>query len=289
MSARTTDSGVDTIQLEMKGVVDTDKINDNSILKNKTRFTKDNNTKIGYIVGLENGKRRLSTIQETIEFIKEKRKRGEVVGLCRLDVAVDFMETLEEKRNLFRMLLECLAKEKKIVKDVFATVKGIAIKGNLKISNNRLEYTIYNHEDKTERKGCSRLEVHNNDLRVKDITKKVIEEKTLGFITDLKECVKYMEQIEENYINGLEQKYQETKGNFRTFSEFVAWADYEGYIMTSEILKGLIKRVGIKSTYNSFRDMFKRNRKETLKFTSRKELETTIKNIEKELKKCVKN
>lgn len=283
------DSGVDSIQMEMKGIIDTDKIEDDSLLKNKTRFTKDNNTKLSYIVGLKNGKRRLSSIKETFDFIAEKRECGEINSLDRLDITIDFTETLREKQNLFRMLLECIAKEKKMSKEVFATVKGIAVKGNLKISNNRLEYTIYNHEDKTERQGCSRFEVHNNDMRVKNITKKVLEEKVLGFITDLKECVKYIEEIEEEYINGLEQKYQETKNNFRTFSEFVAWADYEGYILTSEILKGLMKKVGIKSSYNSFRDMFKRNRKETLKFTSKKELETTIKNIEKELKKCVKN
>ena len=283
------DSGVDSIQIEMKGIIDTDKIEDDSLLKNKTRFTKDNNTKLGYIVGLKNGKRRLSSIKETIDFIADKKICGEINSLDRLDITIDFTETLREKQNLFRMLLECIAKEKKMSKEVFATVKGIAVKGNLKISNNRLEYTIYNHEDKTERQGCSRFEVHNNDMRVKNITKKVLEEKVLGFITDLKECVKYIGKIEEEYINGLEQKYQETKNNFRTFSEFVAWADYEGYILTSEILKGLMKKVGIKSSYNSFRDMFKRNRKETLKFTSKKELETTIKNIEKELKKCVKN
>lgn len=283
-----TDSGIDTIQIEIKGKIDVDKIEDERLL-NKHKYTKDDNTKLSYIISIENNKRRLSTIQETFDFIEEKRECGEINSLDRLDIAIDFTETLREKQNLFRMLLECLAKEKKMTKEVFATIKGIAVKGNLKLSNNRLEYTIYNHEDKTERKGCSRLEVHNNDLRIKEITKKVIEEKTLGFITDLKESIKYMEQIEENYVNGLEQKYQETKGNFRTFSEFVAWADYEGYIMTSDILKGLMKRVGIKSTYNSFRDMFKRNRKETLKFTSKKELETTIKNIEKELKKCVKN
>ena len=283
------DSGVDSIQLEMKGIIDTDKIEDDSLLKNKTRFTKDSNTKLGYIVGLKNGKRRLSSIKETFDFIAKKRESGEINSLDRLDITIDFMEKLREKQNLFRMLLECIAKEKKMSKEVFATVKGIAVKGNLKISNNRLEYTIYNHEDKTERQGYSRFEVHNNDMRVKEITKKVLEEKVLGFITDLKECVKYIGKIEEEYINGLEQKYQETKNNFRTFSEFVAWADYEGYILTSEILKGLMKKVGIKSSYNSFRDMFKRNRKETLKFTSKKELETTIKNIEKELKKCVKN
>lgn len=283
------DSGVDSIQIEMKGIIDTDKIEDDSLLKNKTRFTKDNNTKLGYIVGLKNGKRRLSSIKETIDFIADKKICGEINSLDRLDITIDFTETLREKQNLFRMLLECIAKEKKMSKEVFATVKGIAVKGNLKISNNRLEYTIYNHEDKTERQGCSRFEVHNNDMRVKNITKKVLEEKVLGFITDLKECVKYIGKIEEEYINGLEQKYQETKNNFKTFSEFVAWADYEGYILTSEILKGLMKKVGIKSSYNSFRDMFKRHRKETLKFTSKKELETTIKNIEKELKKCVKN
>lgn len=283
------DSGVDSIQLEMKGIIDTDKIEDDSLLKNKTRFTKDNNTKLGYIVGLKNGKRRLSSIKETFDFIAKKRESGEINSLDRLDITIDFMEKLREKQNLFRMLLECIAKEKKMSKEVFATVKGIAVKGNLKISNNRLEYTIYNHEDKTERQGYSRFEVHNNDMRVKEITKKVLEEKVLGFITDLKGCLKYVEEIEKEYIDGLEQKYQETKNNFRTFSEFVAWADYEGYILTSEILKGLMKKVGIKSSYNSFRDMFKRNRKETLKFTSKKELETTIKNIEKELKKCVKN
>lgn len=99
-----------------------------------------------------------------------------------------------------------------------------------------------------------------------------------------------MVQVEREYIEQLTLKFKDVKGNnFINFSEFIAWADYEGYILTSNILKGLLKSCGLKMKYTSFYDNFKRTRKETLKFTTEKELKDTVKMIEKELKKCVKN
>lgn len=101
--------------------------------------------------------------------------------------------------------------------------------------------------------------------------------------------VQFQEQVEREYIEQLTLKFKDIKGNnFINFSEFIAWADYEGYILTSNILKGLLKSCGLKVRATEFQRDFKKNRKETLKFTTEKELKDTVKMIEKELKKCIK-
>lgn len=287
-----TDTGIDTIALEIKGSIDVEKIEDRALMTDKTRYTVNNDTKISLIVSLYFTKnRKLSTVRETKEAIAlNKGKYDEVKGLDRLDIAIDFKEKLKEKQNLFRMILECYARQKKFKTQVFKTVKGIAENGNLKLSNNRLELTAYSCEDKTDREGNTRLEIHNKDMRVKGIPKDILEQKIKEYILDLKNMVQFQEQVEREYIEQLTLKFKDVKGNnFINFSEFIAWADYEGYILTSNILKGLLKSCGLKMKYTSFYDNFKRTRKETLKFTTEKELKDTVKMIEKELKKCVKN
>lgn len=283
-----TDTGIDTIQAIVEGKIDKDKINNRAILSKEIRYTLEDNTKLPIIVSLQFGDvRKLSTVDETHEVLEELEG---LLGLDRLDIAVDFMELLEEKKNLFRMILECYARQKKFKTDVFKTVKGIAVTGNMKISNNRTELTIYNHTDKVERLGNSRMEIHNKDLRIEQITKKVIREKIENYIKELKEMLKFQGQVEREYIEELARKYEETKGiSFINFSEFIAWADCEGYILTSGILKGLLKSCGMKITFKSFVQGFKKTRKGTLNFTTEKELKDTVKMIEKELKKCVKN
>ena len=283
-----TDTGIDTIQAIVKGKIDKDKMNNRAIMDKKVNYTLDDNTKLPINISLWFGEiKKLSTVNETYKAINELQG---VLGLDRVDIAVDFMELLFDKKNVFRMILECYARQKKFKTDVFKTIKGIAVNGNLKLSNNRLELTAYDCTDKIERVGNTRLEIHNKDLRIEKITKKIIQDKIENYIQDLKEMLQFQEQVERDYIEGLTQKYQETKGiNFINFSEFIAWADYEGYILTSGILKGLLKSCGMKITFKSFVQGFKKTRKETLNFTTEKELKETVKMIEKELKKCVKN
>lgn len=286
----TRDAGIDTIQAVVRGKIDKDKITNKAIVKKNIRYTLEDDTKLPIIVSLQLGeKRKLSTVNEAYEVSK---KTENILGLDRIDVAIDFEEKIEDKKNLFRMILECYAKQKKIKTDVFKTVKGIAVTGNMKISNNRTELTIYNHTDKIERPGSSRMELHEKDLRIEieQTTKKVIQEKIEKYIKGLKEMLEFQGEVERAYIEQLTLKYEATKGvSFINFSEFIAWADYEGYILTSDILKGLLKSCGMKMTFKSFVQRFKNTRKETLKFTTEKELKDAIRVIEKELKKCIKN
>ncbi|MGL5355981.1 MAG: hypothetical protein ACRDAQ_05450 [Cetobacterium sp.] len=288
---RITDSGIDTIQVELNGIIEVEKIDNKAMLKDKTKYTANGNTKIVMMLSLYfDKKRKLSTVKEVDEVLKMNKEINKINSLDRLDIAIDFLEEIQDKKNLFRIILECYARQKKFKTDVFKTVKGIAETGNLKLSNNRLELTAYSCKDKIERIGNTRLEIHNKDLRITDINKNSIVDKINTFICDLKNMLQFQEQVEREYIEQLTLKFKETKGNnFINFSEFIAWADYEGYILTSNILKGLLKSCGIKTGYKNFYDKFKSKRKETLKFTTEKELKDTIKMVEKELKKCIKN
>ncbi|MGL4989495.1 MAG: hypothetical protein ACRCZR_05755 [Cetobacterium sp.] len=285
-----TDTGIDTIQFEIDGAIEVEKVENKAILKDKTKYTVDNNTKVSVIVSLYfNKNRKLSTVKEALEVIKMNKEINKINSLDRLDLAVDFLEEIEDKQNLFRMFLECYARQRKFKTDVFKTIKKLGDLGNLKLSNNRLELTAYNCKDKVERAGNTRLEIHNKDLRITDINKSSIVDKVNTFILDLKEMQQFQEQVERDYIEQLTLKFKDTKSKkFISFSEFIAWADYEGYILTSNVLKGLLKSCGLKVSLKSFVQKFKSTRTETLKFTTEKELKDTVKMIEKELKKCVK-
>ncbi|MGL6100906.1 MAG: hypothetical protein ACRC0G_14955, partial [Fusobacteriaceae bacterium] len=260
-----TDSGIDTIQVELNGIIEVEKIDNKAMLKDKTKYTANGNTKIVMMLSLYfDKKRKLSTVKEVVEVLKMNKEINKINSLDRLDIAIDFLEEIQDKKNLFRIILECYARQKKFKTDVFKTVKGIAETGNLKLSNNRLELTAYSCKDKIERIGNTRLEIHNKDLRITDINKSSIVDKVNTFIFDLKNMVQFQEQVEREYIEQLTLKFKDTKGNsFINFSEFIAWADYEGYILTSNILKGLLKSCGLKTKYTSFYDNFKRTRKET--------------------------
>ncbi|MGL5869943.1 hypothetical protein, partial [Clostridium chrysemydis] len=79
------------------------------------------------------------------------------------------------------------------------------------------------------------------------------------------------------------------KNSFRTFTEFIAWADYEGLILTENILKGLMKESGINLRFKHFVYNFKRLRVNTLIFSNKTEIKKVLMKLKKALKELAKS
>lgn len=277
--------GIDTVQVEIKGLHDV-KADNRTILNDKTTYTSKGNTRL-VLRGLHG----LSTIKEMLECTYELEENlKESVEVVRVDIGADSKQYLRNNVNLARLFLECLnIVRRKDNGDIFKTIKGIEKEGNIKLSSGRIETTFYSSIDKN-REYNTRLENRNKDIRSQQANKEILENEIKKYIQEIKGLELLVEKVEDKYIHELTNLYHETiNKKYRTFSEFIAFTDSQGYIMTSNILKELMVKVGIKQNSNTFAKNFRRLRTNTLNFVSKNEMKKFIKDLEKNLKIALKN
>ena len=239
-----------------------------------------------------NGGVELTDVKETLAFIEEiKIQLGLSNGsLKRIDFSVDLKEDFESNKKLFRLLLECL-NLKRNSGGMYETKKPVLENrstGNFKIMSKRNQTTIYNSSDK------NRISETRYENRILDI--QTAEEIKKRMLYELKKHIKELEKLEDlvpvvesYYISYLLSEYNKgIKSNFRTFTEFIAWADYEGLILTENILKGLIKQANKRYTFQNFTRDFRKLRPHTLKFTSKTENKKMLVKLKKALKELYK-
>ncbi|MBC2849848.1 MAG: hypothetical protein RR523_13255 [Cetobacterium sp.] len=277
--------GIDTIQIEINGLHEI-KPNNRMILSDKTTYTGKGNTRL--VLRGVNG---LSSVNVILEHIQELEEvLGIKVEIVRVDIAADSKQYLKHNINLARLFLECLS----IVRrndngNIFKTIMGIEKYGNIKLSSGRIETTFYNRSDKNGTDN-TRLENRAKDIRRQQANKKILETEIEKYIQEIKGLELLVEKVEHKYIQELANLYYQTiNKKYRTFTEFIAFADSQGYIMTSNILKGLMAEVGIKQSSNTFAKNFRRLRVNTLNFGSKNELKKFLKDLEKKLKIALKN
>lgn len=240
-----------------------------------------------------NGGVELTDVKETLAFIEEiKIQLGLSNGsLKRIDFSVDLKEDFESNKKLFRLLLECL-NLKRNSGGMYETKKPVLENrstGNFKIMSKRNQTTIYNSSDK------NRISETRYENRILDI--QTAEEIKKRMLYELKKHIKELEKlenlvpiVESYYINYLLNEYNKgINKNFRTFTEFVAWADYEGLILTENILKGLMKESGINLRFKHFVYNFKRLRVNTLIFSNKTEIKKVLIKLKKALKELSKS
>ncbi|MGL4903358.1 MAG: hypothetical protein ACRDDH_21270 [Cetobacterium sp.] len=239
-----------------------------------------------------NGGIELTDLKETLAFIEEiKIKLGLSNGMLkRIDFAVDLKEKFESNKKLFRLLLECL-NLKRNSGGMYETKKPILENrniGNFKIMAKRSQTTIYNSSDK------NRISETRYENRILDI--QTAEEINKRMLYELKKHIKELEKLEDlvpvvesYYINYLLNEYNKgIKNSFRTFTEFIAWADYEGLILTENILKGLMKNINIKIRFKIFCNKFRLLRPNTLRFTNKTEIKKILIKLKRALKNLIK-
>lgn len=239
-----------------------------------------------------NGGVELTDIKETLAFIEEiKIQLGLNNGtLKRIDFSVDLKEKFESNKKLFRLLLECL-NLKRNSGGMYETKKPVLENrntGNFKIMSKRSQTTIYSSSDK------KRLSETRYENRILDI--QTAEEIKKRMLYELKKHIKELEKLEDlvpivesYYVSYLLSEYNKgINNNFRTFTEFIAWADYEGLILTENVLKDLLKQVNKKYTFQNFTRDFRRLRPNTLKFTSKTENKKMLVKLKKALKELYK-
>lgn len=287
--------GVDTIGILFNTDIEIDNIKGlNGILDKYTTITGKNEIIIVIKPSRSiNGGVEPTDIKETLAFIEEiKIQLGLNNGILkRIDFAVDLKEDFESNKKLFRLLLECL-NLKRNSGGMYETKKPILESrntGNFKIMSKRNQTTIYNSSDK------NRISETRYENRILDI--QTAEEIKRRMLYELKKHIKELEKLEDlvpvvesYYINYLLDEYNKgINKNFRTFTEFIAWADYEGLILTENILKGLMKESGINLRFKHFVYNFKRLRVNTLIFSNKTEIKKVLIKLKKALKELSKS
>lgn len=281
-------AGVDTIEGRIYGEIPKD-INIPVILSRKTEELKKETIVVLRPSNLIEGKE-LSTLNETMNIIEYVENiLGKKIKITRVDLSGDSLSRLKDNKNLIRMFLECLGFRRGYCGEVFRTTKGIEKDGNLKIKTGRKRTTFYDCLDK-DRRANLRAENQITDIRSKQSNREIIKNEFYKYLKELKELDLLIEKVQSKYVEELVKLYNETIGKkYRTFSEFVAFADSQGYILTSDILKELMLELGLSIGYKKFVENFRKLRTETLKFTTKKGLTKFVKELEKNLKKALKN
>ncbi|MGL5575860.1 hypothetical protein [Cetobacterium sp.] len=286
--------GLDTVGLTCKTDVDIEEIKVlNGVIEKYT-----------YLIGVEevlvtikassvlNGGIELTDLDETMEIVEGIALNFNIdfETLSRVDFSVDLLETVKENKKKFILFLECLDLRRKGT-GMFETKKPVKQNkktGNLKISTNRVQTTIYDCMDKP-RLANTRIENRIVNIRAKEIIKKRIQLEMKKYMKELHKLEELIPIVEGLYINYLINEYKKTiKKEFGTFTEFVAWADKEQLILTERVLKELLKASGITTRLKVFLNSFRSLRPDTLKFTNKSELKSLVLLVKKELKKSAR-
>lgn len=288
-----TKGGVDTVGLTCKTDVHVEDIKVlNGVLEKYT-----------YLIGVEevlitikasnilNGGVELTTLDETMEIIEDIALNLNIDfdTLSRVDFSVDLLETVKDNKKKFILFLECLDFRRKGM-GMYETKKPVKDNkktGNLKISTNRVQTTIYDCMDKP-RLANTRIENRIVNIRAKEIIKKRIQFELKKYIKELHKLEELVSLVEDSYINFLIEQYKITKGrHFNTFTGFIEWADFENLVLTERILKEVLKASGLKISFKEFVRKFRKVRPNTLNYTSKTEVKNLVLLIKKELKKVV--
>lgn len=285
--------GLDTVGLTCKTDIDIEEIKVlNGVIEKYT-----------YLIGVEevlvtikassvlNGGIELTDLDETMEIVEDIALNFNIdfETLSRVDFSVDLLETVKENKKKFILFLECLDLRRKGT-GMFETKKPVKQNkktGNLKISTNRVQTTIYDCIDKP-RLANTRIENRIVNIRAKEIVKKRIQFELKKYIKELHKLEELVPMVEDFYINFLIEQYRVTKGkHFNTFTGFIEWADFENLVLTERVLKEVLKASGLKISLKYFIKGFKKSREEGLRFASKTNVKKLITLLKRELKKMM--
>mgnify|MGYP006339483945 FL=1 len=244
---------------------------------------------------LKKNRNSTSSLQEMIG-VKKNLDIGmqEEGKIMRVDLAFDSLEKLEENRKLFRAFLYCLSIVRYKETDLFET-NSIHSPKNLKISKNNYSTTIYDCQDKVNRLANTRIE--NRALYIRDNLedKEKIEKEILRYNQELKEILYRLDEeislfdiIDKFLIPKHIDFYKNSDTKFLNISEFIAYLDRLGFILTKKSLEKILKEINHKCDIDNFIREFRRKRGvNSLKFITKGQLKELIKAILQENKKTV--
>ncbi|MGL5126470.1 MAG: hypothetical protein ACRC6U_10920 [Fusobacteriaceae bacterium] len=283
--------GIDTIDLMYEGLIDVDKLKNKAVMKEKS-IEVNGNTKIVFKPSkiFSNGIHLSNALEVKGAIAMLEMEIGVLGRITRVDISADTIEHLYDNKALSRLFLSCLAfkRRKKENIDIFRTIKNVEEEGNIKIRSKRVETTIYNCEHKL-RIANTRIENRVKDIRNEFTYEEVIKSEIEYFIEELQDIEEFVEKIEDDMVIKLEAIFRnKSKKNFGTFTEFVVWGYESGYIPTVGTLKKLMKSVGLKIGYKKFVENFRKNRTESLKFVSKKDIKELNKKLRIGLKGAIK-
>lgn len=213
--------------------------------------------------------------------------------IIRVDLAFDSLDKLEDNRKLFRAFLYSLSIIRYKNINLYETRVVHNLK-NLKISKYNYSTTVYDCQDKTNRLANTRIE--NRALYIRDNLedKEKIEKEILRYNSELKQILLRLDEeislldIIDKFLIPKHIDFYKNSELKLNISEFIAFLEKLGYILTKNTLEKILKELEYKGNVNNFIREFRRKRGEnSLKFISKNELKELIKAILKENKKTV--
>ncbi len=226
-----------------------------------------------------------STIFETSNLIKSIEKDFNVSSkLLRFDIAYDTNDKLEEKRNIFTLFLGCINYIRSNSCYGISSLNSDFVIKNIKISNNKLETTIYDSQDKINRKTSTRIENRIKRASSSGSLEQIIKKDTIKYLDELNNVTKILPFFEKSYVDFLIEIWNKNKEKYSDNTEFINTLDLNGLIMTRAILSQLLSKIGYTGKLESFIKNFRRNRCHGLNFVSQNDLKKLISELKKNSK-----
>ena len=219
------------------------------------------------------------------------QEKGEIM---RVDIAFDSLDKLEDNRKLFRAFLYSLSIIRYKDTNLFET-SLIHSPKNLKIARPNYSTTVYDCQDKTNRLANTRIENRALYIRNNSEDKEKIEKEILRYNQELKEILYRLDEeislydiIDKFLIPKHIDFYKNSDTKFLNISEFIAYLDRLGFILTKKSLEKILKEINHKCDIDNFIREFRRKRGvNSLKFITKGQLKELIKAILQENKKTV--
>ena len=226
-----------------------------------------------------------SNLSETIELVKSIEDNFNTKAkLLRFDIAYDTNDTLKDNKNIFNLFLGCLNYIRNSSRSSIGHFKiGLSNK-NFKISNNKLETTIYDSQDKIKRNAATRIE--NRVKRVSSLPfEKAIINDISKYITELNNITKNIPYFEKSHVIFLIKEWNENKKELGyCIDKFINNIDLSGLILTRNILSELLPKIGYTGKTESFIKNYRRRSPQGLNFVSKNDLNKLITQLKKNAK-----
>ncbi len=247
-----------------------------------------NSGEIRLVLRLDPNKTR--PLREFNEIILAINKEFKIkLNLNRFDVAFDFEKNINENKQLFYFFQASLTYVRTgSISNIFSTERDFdTINYKVKYGKN-LETSVYDHTDKKNRFGKSRIENRILNIRRNSKYNQIIKNHIISYNSDLDKIITYFSKVEEEIAEFLYKNWYKENVKANKIASYIQILDCKGLICTRDILDLLLKKMNYSGTTESFIKNYRRQGKNRLKFETKGSISNLIKQIKSDNKFILK-
>lgn len=211
------------------------------------------------------------------------------LNINRFDIAFDFEKNINENRQLFYFFQASLNYVRTgSISNIFSTERDFdTINYKVKYGRN-LETTVYDHTDKKNRFGKTRIENRILNVRRNSKYNQIIKDHIISYNSDLDKIINNFSKIEEEISEFLYKNWYQENVKANKIASYIQILDCKGLICTRDILDLLLQKMNYSGTTESFIKNFRRQGKNRLKFETKGSISSLIKQIKSDNKSILK-